>query len=520
MEGKASEDLNPSWQAAAAAIANERETALRLDATAATHPIIRHVETVDQIGQAFDDITYAKGQAVIGMLESTLGPARFRDGIRRYMAKYKGGNTVTDQLWAELSAAAGRPVEAIAHDFTLQGGVPLVRVAGARCARGMTVMNVAQERFGLDQPSKAPQRWRVPLVAGTLGGASTSAVVSGPSTPILLKGCGTLVLNQGKGSYARVLYDDATHAAIVRDYQRLALTDRLGTLGDDFALAAGGYQDLSRWFALAGQVGATASPLEWDTLDTAVGRLVGIYRGTPLEAPLRARRAALLGPELRRIGLAARAGESVLVTNLRESLLETVGTGGDAEVTALARRYVAALGTDPTAVPPAIRQPILTTFAFNASPADWDQLLALTEAEKSPVAKNRFVALLGVARDEVVARRALALLLTERITPPQKASLLRAIANVHPDLAFDWAVAHREAVESWLEQSTRAQYIVGLGGGSSDPAMPGKITAFADKYLPEAARDSARRTIAGIAVCKATADRLRAATARWLGVPG
>ena len=251
MEGKSSDDLNPAWQAAAATVASEREGALGIDATAATHPIIRHVETVDQIGQAFDGITYAKGQAVIGMLESTLGPVKFRDGIRRYMAKYKYGNTVTDQLWAELAAAAGRPVATIAHDFTLQGGVPLVSVTNARCVSGTTTATLAQGRFGLDAPSKAPQTWHVPLVAGTLGGGTAAAIVTGPATTVKVRGCGTMVLNQGKGSYTRVLYDDPTHAAIVKDYGKLALNDRLGTMGDDFALAAGGYQDLSRWFALS-----------------------------------------------------------------------------------------------------------------------------------------------------------------------------------------------------------------------------------------------------------------------------
>ena len=43
------------------------------------------------------------------MMESTLGADTFRDGIRRYMAKYKYHNTETEQLWAELSAAAGKP---------------------------------------------------------------------------------------------------------------------------------------------------------------------------------------------------------------------------------------------------------------------------------------------------------------------------------------------------------------------------------------------------------------------------
>lgn len=516
MENKSAADLNPSWKADAAAVSTDREAAMGIDATAATHPIIRKIETVDQIGEAFDGITYSKGQAVIGMLESTLGPDKFRDGIRRYMAKYKFGNTVTEQLWAELSAAAGQPVAEIAHGYTLQGGVPLVTLTGARCTGGTTTATLAQGRFGLDAASKTPQTWQVPLVVATIGGGETRTIVTGPATKVSVKGCGTLLINKGKGSYTRVLYDQPGHDALVRDYTRLPLEDRLGTLADDYALAAGGYQDLSRYFALMGQVGANADPLEWSLVSGRLGGLNGLFEGTPLSAPLRARTVAILGPVLQRIGYTARPDESPLVGNLRENLVGQLGANGDPEVLRQARSYVAKLSTDPTAIPPAIRQPILATFAANASAADWDLLLRLTKAETNPVAKNRFVSLLGYAKDDALAARALELLKTDTFTAPQRAALLRAVSGEHPDMTFDWAVANRALVEGFIEDSSKASFIVGLGGGSVDPAMPGKITAFA-ATMPETSRGPAKRVVSSIAVRKAAAERLRPAVQTWLG---
>lgn len=517
MEGKATNDLNPSWNAAAASIAGERESAMGIDATSATHPIIRKIETVDQIGEAFDSITYLKGQAVIGMLESTLGSDIFRKGIRSYMAKYKYQNTVTEQLWEELSKASGTNIATIAHDFTLQGGVPLVTLSGARCEGGQTVAMLSQGRFGLDEASKTPQTWHVPIRVATIGGGETSTVVTGAApAPVKVGGCGTLVLNRGKGSYTRVMYDDAGHAAIVRDYTRLSLEDRLGTLGDDYALAAGGYQDLGRWFDLMAQVKPDADPLEWGTVAAELGRLDGLYEGTPLEKPLRAKVASILSPVLARVGFEAKPGESAPVSNLREALIGRLGTSGDAMVAARARGYVAALAKDPAAIPAAIRQPILSTYATRATPAEWDKLLDLAKAERNPVVKNRYVSLLGYAEDESAARRALGLLKTDTFTPPQRAALLRSIAGAHPDLAFDWAVANKALVDSFLEESNRATFIVGLGAGSNDPAMPGKIQAFADANLPEGSRGGAKRSISQIAVRKAVADRLKPAVQNWL----
>ena len=517
MENKTSGDLNPTWNARATAVSEDREAALGFDATAATHPVIRHVTTVDQLGEAFDGITYQKGEAVIGMMESTLGADVFRAGIRSYMAKYNHGNTDTDQLWEELAAAAGKPVAQVAHDFTLQGGVPLVTLTGATCSNGTTSVVMTQGRFGLDAPSKAPQVWHVPLTLGVVGEPVTSAIVSGaaPST-VTVQGCGTVVLNQGKQSYVRVMYDEAGHAALVRDFGKLALTDQLGTLGDDFALAMSGDQNLDRYLAAQGAVPADGNALLWSSVADHLGTMVNLYAGTPLEQPLRAKQRAMLAPVMARVGFTAVDGESPLVTNLRETLITSLGASGDADVLARSRDYFARLQRDANAIPPAIRGPILGTYARNATPAEWDALLAVAKAEKNPVAKNGYVRLLGAAKDPAIAARALELLKGNDLTTPQKASLLAAVAGRHPDMAFDFAVANLDLVNGFLETSTRAGFVVGLAAGSNDPAMPAKINAFAEKNLPEASRGGARRALALIATRHEAAERLRAAVTTWL----
>lgn len=517
MENKASADLNPEWFARETAVSQDREGAMAADSTAATHPIIRKVETVDQIGEAFDGITYQKGQAVIGMIESTLGADPFREGIRRYMAKYKHANTVTDQLWTELSAASGRPVASFAHDFTLQGGVPLIRVQNATCQGDRTRIMLEQSRFGLDAPSKQPQTWTVPLKIATLGNAVTTTLVkSSQPYAVTVAGCGPVVVNQGKGSYVRVQYDDASHAALVSSYGKLAVADRLGTLGDDFALAASGDQSLSRYLAMVAAVTPDANPLEWDSIADDIGGLAGAFAQTELEAPLRARIIKLLAPVMQRVGFTAKENEAPIVTNLRETLVSRLGLAGDPDVAAQARRYVAALSTDPNAIPPAIRQPILITYAANATPAEWEALLAITRQTNNPVAKNGYIRLLGTARDAALAERALALVKGGEFTAPQRAELLGAIAGRHPDMAFDFAVANLALVNGLLETSTRAAFIPTLGARSNNPAMPAKITAFAEANLPEASRGGAKRALTAIAVRKAAADRLRTAVSAWL----
>ena len=517
MENKASADLNPDWFARDSAVAFDREGALAIDATAATHPIIRHVETVDQIGEAFDSITYQKGQAVIGMIESTLGPDAFRAGIRSYMAKYKYGNTQTEQLWAELEKASGKPVAAFARDFTLQGGVPLITVTKKTCNGGNTAVTLDQGRFGLDAASKAPQSWLVPLRTATVGGpVTTSLVKSATPYDVTVKGCGAVVGNVGKGSYTRIRYAADPHAALVANYAKLDLADRLGTLGDDYALARSGDQDFAMYAATLDAVPAGASPLEWSVVSGQLGGMAGLYAGTPLGEQVKALTLRKLGPVLSRIGYDAQPGESPLVTNLREDLVGRLGRAGDPEVLRRARAYFAKLKTDSSAIPPAIRGPILGTFATNATPAEWDDLLALFKAENNPVVKNEYVRLLGAASDPALAMRALELVKGDVLTSQQKPTILRAVAGGHPDMAFDFAVTNVDLVNGLLEASTRAAFIPGLGAGSNDPAMPGKIQAYADTQ-PATARGGAKRALAQIAVRKAVADRLRNGVTNWAG---
>ena len=517
MENKASNDLNPDWFAKASAVAQDREGAIGLDATAATHPIIRKVATVEEIGEAFDSITYQKGQAVIGMIESTLGADAFRAGIRSYMAKYKYKNTQTDQLWAELEKASGKPVVDSAHDFTLQGGVPLISLVGATCSAGQTQVLMSQGRYGLDAPSKVAQTWRVPLTLGVVGGPVSSTIVSGAApTAVNVQGCGTIVLNRDKGSYLRARYDDAGHAAIVKDFTKLELTDRLGTLGDDFALALSGDQGLDRYLRLGGEVKPDANSLELATVSDQLGTIIGIVEGTPLEAGARAKTVAFLAPVMTRVGFEAQTGESPLITNLRENVVRRLGVNGDAAVAAAARRYVGALASTDTAIPPAIRGPILATYAVNATQAEWDVMLKLTREATNPVVRNGYIQLLGSARDIALANRALELLKGSEFTAPQKSSLLRAISGRHADLAFDFAVANPDLINGFLEASTRSGFIPSLGAGSTDPAMPAKIMAYAEKNLPEASRGGAKRTVALMAVRQQLMDRTRPAIEPWV----
>src|SRR3546814_14038495 len=76
---------------------------------------------------------------------------------------------------------------------------------------------------------------------------------------------------------------------------------------------------------------------------------------------------------MRRLGFDPRAGEPALVSILRSESLGTLGTLGDAEVLAEARRRFALTGSDPAALDGPLKARWLGIVAANAGEAEWDR---------------------------------------------------------------------------------------------------------------------------------------------------
>jgi aminopeptidase N len=167
-------------------------------------------------------------------------------------------------------------------------------------------------------------------------------------------------------------------------------------------------------------------------------------------------------------------------------------------------------------VPAALRQTTLSVVAHYADAAIWEKLLAAARAETTPLVKDRLYGLLASSEDPALAQRALELALTSEPGATNTARMIATVAGNHPDMAFDFALAHLAAVDERVDSTSRSRYYPGLGGGSSDPAMIGKINAFAEAQLAPGSRRSARSAVAGIEYrIKVRKERLPAIDA-WL----
>jgi aminopeptidase N len=518
MESKATAAIHPEWESALGVVGG-RESAIGLDSVATTHPIVQHVETVEQISQAFDSITYQKGEAVIRMLENYVGEDGWRRGVQAYIKAHRLSNTQTDDLWQAVERAAGKPVTAIAHDFTLQPGVPLIRVEDATCRGGKTVATLRQAEFTRDRPDKAPLAWRVPVIAATAGGAEARTLVEGGGGTVTVAGCGPLVVNSGQTGYYRTLYAPALLERLTAGYGRLKPIDQIGLLADTWGLGLAGYQPASKALDLVDVMPNERSTALTARAATILEQIYDLYDGDPAHQAMVARYAATkLSPVLAQIGWAPRSGEAATVPVLRAELIATLGAMGDPGVVAEAKRRFAA--GDPLATAGPLRTTILSVVAQNIDAAGWERLRAQAKSETNPLVKAQLYRQLGAARDPALAQRALDLALTDEPGATTSSALISSVADAHPDLAFDFAIRNRTRVEPLVDSSSRSRFLPGLARGSADPAMIAKLEDYATRYMTAQSRRPADASIASIRDrVRVRQERLPDVT-RWLEAKG
>ncbi len=509
MESRMTARLHPEWNTRLGTV-NSRDGAMQRDSVATTHPVVQHIETVEQANQAFDEITYQKGEAVIHMLEAYVGENAWRSGVRSYMRAHAYGNTVSDDLWKQIEKAAGKPVTAIAHDFTLQPGVPLIRVGEPVCRNGATTVPLVQGEFSRDLPEKKPLAWRVPVIAEVAGnGKQASTLVAGGKGALTLPGCGAVIVNAGQSGYYRTLYAPKEFAQLAQGFATLAPIDQLGLLSDSAALGLAGLQPASSALELVKATPVGADPQVWSRIARVFEGLHWRYGDDQARRrPLDAWAVARLAPVMAQTGWEARSGEAAAVANLREQLIDTLSELGDANVIAEARRRYAAMDKDPSAVPGPLRKTVLAVVAQHADAATWDGLRTRARAETNPLLRDRLYVLLATAEDKALAERALQLALTEEPGLTNSAAMISAVAQRYPDMAVDFALANVAKINERVDASSRSRYFARLAGGSSNPAMVDKLKAYAGANLAATSRGDVDAAIAAIQ------DRIKTNAAR------
>ncbi|MFV0275968.1 MAG: M1 family aminopeptidase, partial [Parahaliea sp.] len=232
-------------------------------------PISRH----EDIGSAFNGITYQKGGGVLSMFEAFLGRNQFRDGIRHYMKIHAFGNTSAHDFIGAIAEANPQvnsaDLKAAFRDFIEQPGLPILHTELA-CGADGPQLKVRQQRYlPIGSAGAADQTWIVPTCVTALAdGARQSAgnsqcfLLKGASQSVALQGeqCPAALLpNTGGNSYYRWSLPPAQWQSLLARFDKLTSCEQISVAGSLSAALNDGSLPLQDYFEAVGVLTRSAS---------------------------------------------------------------------------------------------------------------------------------------------------------------------------------------------------------------------------------------------------------------------
>ena len=514
----------PQWDFWATFLMQDFFDALMMDAKPSTHAIDVHVARTSEIGEIFDAISYSKGAALIRMLATHLGSNRFRDGLRVYLQRHRGGNTTTADLWAALREVSGVDVAHIMHGWTQRPGFPLVRVrrdpaTGAISLAQERMFSVPSNNSSSSNDSDDDNVWWIPLrfdgSREELRSCALEMTAPSVSLPGVVVGAGDwLKVNAGQTALVHVLYEDpALFAAACRAAQSKAMgaADRLGLEFDAFALSRAGYVKLSDALGLALCLDGEDDPTVIRDLAFNLASVRALFGGRDDDAALAAAVDRLIvrvfAKTAARDGWAALPGQDDLREQARAAVLQRLVLAGDAATVEAALALFERSLADAAALPCELRRPVYCAAARFGSDAQWAALRDVYRRAEMSELRVEILRVVGCVR--TAARAAEVLEWARASGDVLKQDFWLAVASVaqwHPATA--WAFLRRNWDWFWTSFNGM-QFLFGRVIGVV-------VSAFADV----AALDEFRAFFADKDVAAAEAqieqayDDVRAA-ARW-----
>jgi aminopeptidase N len=477
MATKTTDKFNPSWKMWLRA-ANSKEYAMRLDARATTHPIQQPVKSEADAMQAFDEITYQKGQAFLRMLETWLGPDSFRDGLRAYFKKHAYGNTTTADLWNALGQVAGKDVRRMAAGWTEQPGFPVVTINEA----GLT-----QSRFTIHQKNPPALKWQIPIAWERWPSRERGMLLLADQPAPLPGGEGAFVVDPI--GYYRLSYEGPVWTSLEPHLSNLDESHRLALSQDTWALVQAEKLPLSRWMELALRLREDPSPTVRNHLLEVIQSVDQLLRGTDLRGPFQKWAAEYLDPAFQRTGWKSRGAEEPATAQYRANLIRTLGRFGVSAVLSGARERLDAFLKDPTSLPGDLREPVLHLAGRTADAATWDRLHQLARSTSDTEQKHVLYGALAAAQTPALAERALTISLAGELPARQASRMVSRVAGEgeNPEVAWTFAKAKLPELLNLLSANAADEYVASLFRTFSDEARAEELEKFTRENLPPTA---------------------------------
>ena len=517
LAGKPLERWRPDWNEATAKVSGTVR-ALASDTLRTTRAIRTQVDTPDQINEVFDGIAYGKTAAVLRMVEHYVGEEPFRRAVGAYLRKYAFGNATGEDFWNEVTRATGKPVDRIMASFVTQVGPPLVTIQ-ATCTGDSTEVQIEQGGFPGVTATPAGTTWTFP-VCTTSGAASPACtVISAARSSLTVLGCAdTPFVNANSVGYFLSEYEPAAVRAFGNRGDALSIAERLGLLGDVWALVRAGRHDVGVYLDLAA---ASAGVESAAVVRELASRLAFVSTNLVPPADQEGFRAWIrehFGPVLEALGIPGGPGDNDDRQRRRATLIRLIGlTGGSAPVQTRARALSLAYLSDPSSVSGTLAPTILQVAAAGGDASLYGRYMGrLAQLGANPEEYYRFFGSLAFFPDQALGDQTLAFALSPDVRSQDTAALLGGLLAGNRDSTWAFIKTNWAALTNKLDGFQGLPRIVGSLGNACTTQAAGDVRAFFAEYPVPRARRALSRALERIESCATIATRQSPALSTWL----
>jgi len=495
---------------------NIRLGAMENDSLVSARKIRQPIESNDDIANAFDNITYSKGEAVIRMFEDYMGADAFQRGVQHYVRQYSWRNATAGDFLDSVGSAGGRPISRPFATFLDQPGAPLVSFALHCDTGGDPALELSQKRaLPLGSTGSTAESWQVPVCIRYAEGAGTHRECSlltqaSQEWKLPAKSCPAWLLANADGNgYYRARYEGDLLPGLLAHASSLSAGERVALLGDVESLTRMGEFKAADALALAPQFAD-------DPVRQVVGSVIGIagtVRVNLLTLDLLPNYGRFIektfGPRAHQLGWLPKPGDDSESRLLRSSIVPQVAVF-DHELAAEARQLSERWLADHNSIDPDIADAVLNTAARTGDEAYFKQLLAALHTTEDQHQRSLIFGALGSFRDPAIARQSLDLLLKPEFDLREATALLAGPLSTLTArrLPFEFVEKHYDALIAKLpteEAFNLGGFLPFVGSVFCDDKSSEEVSAF---FEPKVARFAGTRrnldqTLESIRLCTA-----------------
>jgi alanyl aminopeptidase len=482
------EKFKPEWDIPVRRTISRAET-LEGDTLVSARKIRQPIESKGDIDNAFDNISYGKGSAVLSMFESWVGAERFQKGVRRYLEAHAYDTATAEDFLTALEAEGGAGLAKAFSTFLDQPGVPALTLRLSCEAGHPPSLEFSQRRLLPRGSPPAPnQIWSIPVCMryGGEGWSDRSCELVSASqarwTLSSARSCPAWVLgNAGESGYYGVLYERELLGRLLEGgASELALPERVGLLEDVAALATTGQISWAAALAIVPEFSGDGNP---HVVSTAVriaagveGNLVPDERRANYERLLR----RFFAPRARQLGWNPKPSEDEETQLLRPQLVGFVARAGrEPALRGEAKKLAAAWLEDPKAIGTDTLGRILGIAAEEGDHALFERFRAHAKKVTDRRDRTHLLGALGRFQDPAIEREALGILLTGEFDIRDSLVILWTSLGYRAtrDVAWNFFRSNFDGLVAKLPQEMRA-ILPRVGRDFCDSAHRADVEAF------------------------------------------